>query len=240
MAQTKRKSSVDLIRQYTGRNPARLPASFKRILVKEITLLRLPVSTPKYPFEPATLPAMDSEYVQTGIYDYLFKDSDYAVIGFLFDVADPSKVSKSKLKDWLTNKCNVPHSELEKCSWPDIREFSFSGIEAEYARSQCREIKHLKGSDETAQTSHSADFRSVNWCGIRHSFTPTQAAIVKQLWDAWENGTPDVGQDTLLETAGSESKRLVDVFKDHKTYRQVIGKGNTKGSYRLIEPGGKK
>lgn len=87
------------------------------------------------------------------------------------------------------------------------------------------------------QTRHSPDFRSVNWFGTSHSFTPTQAAIVKVLWNAWENDTPDVGHETLLEKAGSESRRLVDVFKGHETYKQLIGKGETKGSYRLVEPG---
>ncbi len=90
---------------------------------------------------------------------------------------------------------------------------------------------------EITQTRHSPDFRSVNWFGVHHSFTPTQAAIVKVLWNAWENDTPDVGHETLLEKAGSESDRLVDVFKGHKTYKQLIDKGETKGSYRLIEPG---
>lgn len=87
------------------------------------------------------------------------------------------------------------------------------------------------------QTRHSPDFRSVSWFGTRHSFTPTQAAIVKVLWNAWENDTPDVGHETLLEEAGSESKRLVDVFKGHETYKQLIGQGETKGSYQLIELG---
>jgi len=129
MTKMKISSADKLIKQKTSREPARLPAKFKKILIEEIEVLRLPVSIQKYPFEPAIPPAIDSEYIRTGIGDYLFRDLDYAVIRFLFDVADPSKVSKSKLKDWLINKCNVQHSKLEKCSWPDIREFSFSGIE---------------------------------------------------------------------------------------------------------------
>jgi hypothetical protein len=90
------------------------------------------------------------------------------------------------------------------------------------------------------QADHSPDFRSVNWFGTAHSFTATQAAIVKILWDEWEKKTPDVGQATLLEAVESQSDRLVDVFKGHKTYKQIIGSGETKGTYRLVEPMNKK
>src|SRR2546423_10646790 len=51
---------------------------------------------------------------------------------------------------------------------------------------------------------HSADFRCVVWCGVEYVFTPTQAAVVRQLWEAADEGTPSVGQATLLEGAGSD------------------------------------
>lgn len=145
------KSRAELVKQYTGRDPARIPANFKKILAEEIKILRLPLSTPKYPFKSVRPPAVDSEYVQTGLSDYLFKDVDYAIIKFLFGITDPSKLNKSRLKAWLVNKCNVLHSELGKCSWPDIREFSLSGIEAEYATQQSRKAKHPKRKDKTTQ-----------------------------------------------------------------------------------------
>src|SRR5262249_46621140 len=59
---------------------------------------------------------------------------------------------------------------------------------------------------------HSDDYRSVHWFGTDHSFTPNQAAVVAMLWQAWENGTPDVGYEALLQAADSQG-RLVDVFK---------------------------
>ncbi|MHC4497871.1 MAG: hypothetical protein ACYS21_02005, partial [Planctomycetota bacterium] len=41
----------------------------------------------------------------------------------------------------LVNTCNIQHSELEKCSWPDIREFLLFGIEVEYATQLSRKAK---------------------------------------------------------------------------------------------------
>jgi hypothetical protein len=85
---------------------------------------------------------------------------------------------------------------------------------------------------------HSRDFRSVHWFGADHFFTPTQAACVKVLWEAWENGTPDLGQDSILEhpEVEAESERLVDVFKGHPAWGTMIAKGQTAGAYRLAEP----
>lgn len=82
---------------------------------------------------------------------------------------------------------------------------------------------------------HSADFRSVHWFGAKHSFTPTQAACVKLLWEAWENRTPEVGQEWILQhpDVESESKRLVDLFKVHAAWGTMIVKGRTDGSFRL-------
>jgi len=84
---------------------------------------------------------------------------------------------------------------------------------------------------------HSKDFRSVHWFGTDYGFTPTQAACVKVLWAAWENGTPDLGQDTILEhpEVEAESKRLFDVFRDHPAWGTMIVKGQTAGAYRLAE-----
>lgn len=80
---------------------------------------------------------------------------------------------------------------------------------------------------------HSSDFRSVQWHGVDYTFTATQAAIVKQLWEAYENGTPDVGGDTLLVNAESDTRRMADVFKKHPAWGSMIVEGSTKGTYRL-------
>jgi len=55
--------------------------------------------------------------------------------------------------------------------------------------------------------------RSVKWRGQTFSFTPLQAAIVMKLHEALQKGTPEVSHALLLAEAGSDSRRLRDVFK---------------------------
>jgi hypothetical protein len=83
---------------------------------------------------------------------------------------------------------------------------------------------------------HSSDFRSVFWFGCMYYFTPDQAACVRVLWRDWENGTPEVGQDTLKEKAGYKSKRPVDFFKDNDAWGAMIVSGTTRGTFRLQPP----
>ena len=83
---------------------------------------------------------------------------------------------------------------------------------------------------------HGQDFACVRWFGTVHSFTPTQSAVVRILWTAWEEGIPDVRQETLLLAAGSESERIPPIFKDHKAWGTMIAPGLAKGTFRLQEP----
>jgi hypothetical protein len=83
---------------------------------------------------------------------------------------------------------------------------------------------------------HSQDFRSVHWYGQDFTFTATQAACVKVLWESQEQGTPAVGQECILEQAGSEQKRLVDLFKSHPAWGTMIVRAKKKGAYQLAEP----
>lgn len=97
-----------------------------------------------------------------------------------------------------------------------------------------------------ADATHSQDYRSVNWFGEKYQFSPTQAACVHCLWEAWEEGTPAVGQETILQNAGSESKRLVELFKGgsskkgrsrmHAAWGTMIVPGEKKGLFQLKEP----
>lgn len=82
---------------------------------------------------------------------------------------------------------------------------------------------------------HSEDYRSVRWDGTIYSFTPQQAAIVAILWAAWENGTPDVGQETLLQAIDSDSNRVQHLFRHHPAWEVVITRGGTRGSFRLAD-----
>lgn len=90
---------------------------------------------------------------------------------------------------------------------------------------------------QLGEARHSKDFRSVHWFGKDFTFTAIQAAVVGVLWAAWEHDVPDVGDATLLMEAGSDSKRLVDLFKGHPAWATVIVEGKTKGSRRLVRPG---
>src|SRR5262249_30325833 len=85
-------------------------------------------------------------------------------------------------------------------------------------------------------TRHSPDFRSVCWFGTTYHFTPGQAACVKVLWQAWERGIPEVGQDAVLEEAEVDSERLVYLFKGHPAWKAMIVRGGTRGSYCLAAP----
>lgn len=84
---------------------------------------------------------------------------------------------------------------------------------------------------------HSPDFRCVNWFGTNYTFTPLQAAIVKQLWEAWESGVPDVGGATLIENAGDdvEVNRVDQVFRNKPAWGTMII-STSKGTYRLCAP----
>jgi hypothetical protein len=83
---------------------------------------------------------------------------------------------------------------------------------------------------------HSADFRSVHWFGADYTFTPTQAAVIRQLWEAWEDGTPGLGQETLLEGAGSTGDRLRDVFRGSPAWGTLVVPLG-KGLFSLAPPG---
>jgi hypothetical protein len=97
------------------------------------------------------------------------------------------------------------------------------------------------GGQGHGETRHGIDFRSVRWYGTDYTFTKNQAAIVKLLWDAWENGTPEVGGDTLLTEADCETKRLDHLFNlgkhgRHPAWGTMIRPGSQKGTYRLAKP----
>lgn len=89
-----------------------------------------------------------------------------------------------------------------------------------------------------ARRSASIDFRSVHWYGDSYTFTATQAACVKVLWEALDNGTEEVGQAIVLTEAGSECERLAPLFIGHPAWGVMIVTGSRKGSYRLQVPAG--
>ena len=51
-------------------------------------------------------------------------------------------------------------------------------------------VEDLPASESRDEVAHSPDFRSVIWFGTKYQFSPTQAASVRCLWQAWEDGFP--------------------------------------------------
>ena len=105
---------------------------------------------------------------------------------------------------------------------------------------------------KSAVVAHGPDWRCVRWGNdpatgepLTFTFTPTQAAIIRVLWDAYAQGTPDVGALCLLEradSAGVNSRRassfLAGLFVRHAAWKRLIIKGAMVGTYRLAEPVG--
>jgi len=79
----------------------------------------------------------------------------------------------------------------------------------------------------------SPGFRSVRWRGQRYTFSSRQAQAVQILHEAHQSGTPDVGQDHILEEVESRGRRLRDLFKDHPAWKRLIVRGKGKGTFRL-------
>jgi hypothetical protein len=83
---------------------------------------------------------------------------------------------------------------------------------------------------------HSDDFRSVKWFGTEYNFTSSQAAVVAQMWRAWERGVPEASEAFYLSEAGLSSTRARDVFKGNPAWEKMIAPGKTKGTIRLQAP----
>lgn len=83
---------------------------------------------------------------------------------------------------------------------------------------------------------HSPDFRSLNWFGTEYGFTPYQAPCVRIWYQRWKTPARDVSDETVLEAAECESKRVSDLFKRHPAWNNMIVAGATRGTHRLREP----
>jgi hypothetical protein len=72
--------------------------------------------------------------------------------------------------------------------------------------------------------------------GRSFRFRGVQAAIVRHLYDSAVQGKPWVSGKRLLRDAGSQSTRLLDVFKRHSNWRELIESDGC-GAYCLKLPG---
>jgi hypothetical protein len=82
---------------------------------------------------------------------------------------------------------------------------------------------------------HSIDFHSARWREDRFTFTDAQAVCLQLLWEAWEQGTPELADRTLLNACQSDAGQLRDVFRDHGAWNTWIVPG-PKGMHRLAFP----
>jgi hypothetical protein len=81
---------------------------------------------------------------------------------------------------------------------------------------------------------HTSDYRSVTLRGATHSLTGRQAQVIQILHGAYENGTPDVGNASILEELGTPSDRLRDTFKSNMAaWKALIARGKRRGTHRL-------
>jgi len=89
------------------------------------------------------------------------------------------------------------------------------------------------------QTTHSRDYRTVDWFGTQYQFSPPQAACIQVLWRAWLSGTPIIREEQVLETARIKARSLKEVFKappGQAAWGSLIADGDRRGTVRLIEP----
>jgi len=89
---------------------------------------------------------------------------------------------------------------------------------------------------QSRELQHTADFSEVIVDGRAFRFRGVQAAIVRHLHDLAAQGTPWVSGKQLLREAGSQSTRLLDVFKRHPNWRDLIESDGC-GAYCLKLPG---
>jgi hypothetical protein len=97
--------------------------------------------------------------------------------------------------------------------------------------------------DGSADAAHSPDFASVRWFGTVYMFTGSQRRIIRELWSAWKNRTPEVSSAYLFDAAGvddSTTARIPSLFRfkgqPHAAWGTMIVPGSCKDTYRLREP----
>lgn len=106
-----------------------------------------------------------------------------------------------------------------------------------------RETPEGECGDNQDGYTHTPDFCSVNWNGIKYHFTKTQAACVKVMWNSWDAGHREMQQATILTEADSSSSRLSNVFRvkvkgknrstPHPAWGAMVIPGAVDGSFRL-------
>jgi hypothetical protein len=178
-------------------------------------------------------------------------DADVALPGHLgYRRVDVALVDRDTLAaNWLLVKptfarclCNPPGSDIrEGCSWLGLQ-----------VALQVDRIHRQAGGDIGGAPPgppahrHSPDFHSVRLADGKYydGFTKDQAACVGVLWNAWEQGTPEMSERRVLEDAGCQTDRLAWVFRrkvnkknvPHPAWGELIVSGKARGTVRLGLP----
>lgn len=90
--------------------------------------------------------------------------------------------------------------------------------------------------DSTNKFRHSIDFASVSCNGVYYSFNTRQALVVKTLYEAYKNNTPEIHYQTLLDIVynktGYNTSRLGNLFRRHPAWKTLIT-SKKRGNYNL-------
>lgn len=80
---------------------------------------------------------------------------------------------------------------------------------------------------------HSEDFRTINWKGCPYTLTPSQAQVIKVLYEGFKHGMPCIGKEIILENLDSRNRRLQDTFRKSGLWMKLIIQCSKRGTYRL-------
>ena len=101
---------------------------------------------------------------------------------------------------------------------------------------RCTTVDQLSKGSLLSEFIHGPDFRCVRIRGALYTLSSREAEITQMLYELYRNGTPDVGQEYIInEVCGPESniKRLKDLFSDKRVWKALVAKGKRSGTFRL-------
>ncbi len=88
---------------------------------------------------------------------------------------------------------------------------------------------------DEAPFTHSLDYKTIALGGRQFTLSPKRAAVVRLLHQAWLADRPWMQGEVLLQQAGSESSRVVDLFGPLEGWRTILCSDNA-GNWRLNLP----
>jgi hypothetical protein len=113
----------------------------------------------------------------------------------------------------------------------DLR-LAASGAHESHAQKSAKSREGVESKSTTF--THSPDYRSVAVRGKTYGLTSRQAQMIQILHEAYENETPDVGIDNILESLETPNGRWQDTFKSNSNARKaLVTSGSRKGTLRL-------